>query len=196
MKAYLIRATRFFSVGIISLFFILSAQAATVTYTLDPDHTYVLWHINHFGFSNPAGKWVANGTLTLDKDKPQNSHVNATILVSNMITGLPELDKHLKTELFFNTAKYPTAAFVSDKVTITGKNSAKVHGTLTLRGIAKPITLTVKLNSIAMSPITNKETAGFTASTTLKRSDFGMNALSPGLGDDVKIDIEAEAYRQ
>lgn len=191
MKTYLIR---FFSLCTLLLFFILPAQAAPVTYTLDPNHTYVLWHISHFGFSNPAGKWIANGTLILDKDKPQNSKVNATILVNNMITGLPELDKHLKTELFFNTDKYPTATFVSDKVTVTGKNTAKVHGMLTLRGISKSVTLNVKLNNIAISPITNKETAGFSAFTTINRSDFGMTALLPGLGDEVKLEIEAEGY--
>ncbi len=190
MKTYL---SRFFLLStLLLLFFTLPTQAAVTTYTLDPNHTYVLWHINHFGFSNPAGKWIANGTLVLDKDKPQNSKVNATILVSNMVTGLPELDKHLKTDLFFNTDKYPTATFVSDKVTVTSKTSAKVHGLLTVHGIAKPVTLNVKLNSIAISPITNKETAGFSAFTTLKRSDFGITTLLPGLSDDVKIEIEAE----
>src|SRR5579862_3841706 len=78
-------------------------------YTLDPMHTYVLWHINHFGFSNPSGKWFAEGSLNLDKTKPQNSKVNAVIHIENMVTGIPELDKHLKGPLFFDVDKYPTA---------------------------------------------------------------------------------------
>lgn len=182
---------------LINLLLILSLPiyATPVTYTLDPDHTYVLWHINHFGFSNPSGKWMATGTLMLDKDKPQNSKVSATIAVTNMITGIPELDKHLKGELFFNTDKYPTATFTSNKVILIGKKVAKVQGILTLRGVSKPITLNVKLNNISVSPITNKETAGFSASTTLNRSDYGMNALLPGLSDQVKLEIEAEAYK-
>ena len=169
---------------------------AAETYTIDPNHSYVLWHISHFEFSHPSGKWmVAEGTLNLDKEQPQNSKVNVTIHVADMITGIPALDKHLKGQLFFDVEKYPNATFVSDKITKTGKDTAKIHGILTIRGVSKPITLDVKLNKMGISPITNKETVGFTASTTLKRSDFGITTLLPGLGDDVKIDIEAEASK-
>lgn len=169
---------------------------AAETYTIDPNHSYVLWHISHFDFSHPSGKWmVAKGTLILDKEKLQNSKVNVTINVVDMVTGIPDLDKHLKGPLFFDVIKFPIATFVSDKVTRTGKESAKVHGLLSVHGVTKPITLDVKLNKIGTSPITNKETVGFTASTTLKRSDFGITTLLPGLGDEVKIDIEAEAFK-
>jgi len=182
---------------IISLsFFFTSIVNAADTYTIDPNHSYVLWRISHFDFSHPSGKWmVAEGTLNLDKDKPQNSKVNVLIHVNDMITGIPELDKHLKGPLFFDTKKYPQATFVSDKVTLTGKNSAKVHGILTVHGVSKPITLNVKLNKIGISPITHKETVGLTAITNLKRSDFGMSTLLPGLGDEVQINIEAEAFK-
>src|SRR5580658_5645730 len=75
--------------------------AGVETYTLDPQHTYVLWHINHFGFSNPSGKWlVAEGTVKLDQAKPQNSSVNAVIHVADVVTGIPELDDHLKKQVF------------------------------------------------------------------------------------------------
>ncbi|MBI2785905.1 MAG: polyisoprenoid-binding protein [Legionella longbeachae] len=181
---------------LLSLIFPFIVQALPITYILDPDHSYVLWHINHFNFSHPSGKWMAEGTVVIDKDQPKNSKVTATIRVDHMITGLSELDKHLKGELFFNTNKYPTATFVSDKISITSKTSAKVHGILTLRGVSQPVTLNVKLNSIGISPITNKETVGFSASTTVKRSDFGMTALLPGLGDTVNLEIEAEAYKK
>lgn len=174
-------------------FGILPAHAAE-TYTLDPMHTYVLWHINHFGFSNPSGKWLASGTLVLDEAKPQNSKVNVTIHTTDVVTGIKELDEHLRKEIFFDVAHFPTATFESDKVDVTGKNTANVHGILTIKGVAKPVVLAVVLNKIGMSPITDKKTAGFTATTQFKRSDFGINTLLPGLGDDVKIDIEAEAY--
>lgn len=172
-----------------------SAQAAEETYTLDSQHTYVLWHISHFDFSKQAGKWYADGTLTLDQAKPQNSKVNATIHVSDMITGIPQLDEHLKGSLFFDTAKFPTATFVSDKVTMLGKNKAKVTGILTLHGVAKPITLDVVLNKEGINPITNKQSVGFSATAKLKRSDFGITTLVPGLGDEVNLDIEAEAFK-
>lgn len=164
-------------------------------YTLDPNHTYVLWHINHFGFSNPSGKWMASGTLILDEAKPQNSKVNVTINVADVVTGIQKLDEHLKTDTFFNVAKFPIATFMSDSVDVTGKNTARVHGILTVHGVSKPITLDVTLNKLGISPITNKKTAGFTAHTELKRSDYGISAYLPGLGDDVKIDIESEANK-
>lgn len=188
----------------ISLFFILStilfnlcltaATAAPQVYTLDPSHTYVLWRINHFGFSTQAGKWYATGTLTLDKEKPENSKVEATIDIKNMITGLPELDKHLSGMLFFNTSKYPKATFVSDKVVMTGKDTAKVFGKLTLRGETQPVTLDVKLNNTGVSPVSNKESAGFSATADIKRSAFGIKTAAPGLSDDVKLYIDAEAF--
>ncbi|MHB1947232.1 MAG: YceI family protein [Gammaproteobacteria bacterium] len=186
---------RLLALLVLSLTFINPAMAASETYVLDPFHTYVLWHINHFGFSNPSGKWLADGTLVLDEAHPENSKLNATIKVGDMITGIPKLDEHLKSKEFFNIAQFPMAKFVSDKVTVSG-NTAKVHGMLTVHGVTKPVTLDVKLNKIGVSPITNKKTAGFTATTTLKRSDFGMNTYLPGLGDEVQINIEAEAYQK
>lgn len=166
---------------------------AAETYTLDNTHSYVLWHVNHFGFSSPSGKWMADGTLQLDEKKPQTSKVNVTIHIDTLTTGVPKLDEHLKSKDFFDAEKFPTATFVSDKVDLTGKSTAKVHGMLTVHGVTKPITLNVTLNKMGVSPISNKLTAGFTATTTLKRSDFGVDKYSPGLGNDVKIDIEAEA---
>ncbi|KTD36139.1 polyprenyl-pyrophosphate binding protein [Legionella nautarum] len=183
---------------LIALLFILPVSflhAAVETLTLDPQHSYVLWEIEHLGFSTQVGKWYVTGTVTLDQDQPQNSKVEATIKVSNVITGIPELDKHLQGPLFFDTAKYPTATFVSNKVDVLSKTKAKVEGMLTLRGVTKPVTLNVTLNKVGKSPITDKMTVGFTATTTLKRSDFGMKTLIPDVGDEVKIQIGAEAYK-
>jgi polyisoprenoid-binding protein YceI len=168
---------------------------ADEAFTFDPLHTYVLWHINHFGFSNPSGKWFAEGTLNLDEAKPQNSKVNVVIHIDSMVTGIPELDKHLKGPLFFDAAKFPTATFVSSKINVTGKKTAKVQGTLTVHGVSKPVMLDVTLNNIGINPISNKMSVGFSASTTIKRSDFGITTLLPGLSDEVKINIEAEAYK-
>jgi polyisoprenoid-binding protein YceI len=169
---------------------------ATDNYTLDPMHTYVEWHISHFGFSEPEGKWmIKSGTLTLDKDHPQNCKVEVTIQMDALDTGLTELDKHLKSSLFFNVPKYPLATYVSNKIILTSKTTARVDGILTLRGVSKPVVLKVKLNKSGVNPVSDKETAGFDATTTLKRSDFGMNAYLPGLGDEVQINISAEANR-
>src|SRR5438094_8877917 len=84
------------------LFVFLPTAQAAETFTLDPAHTYVLWHINHFGFSNPSGKWMAEGTLILDEAKPQNSKLTATIHMNELSTGLAKLDEHLKSKDFFD----------------------------------------------------------------------------------------------
>lgn len=171
-----------------------TAIAALENFTFDPNHSYVLWHINHFGFSNPSGKWPVEGTLQLDQEKPQNSKVDVKITLADIITGIPKLDEHLKGKTFFDVAKFPLATFVSNKVEVTGKHTAKVTGILTVHGVSHPVTLDVVLNKIGLNPITTRKTVGFTANTVLKRSDFEMNTLLPMIGDDVKIDIEAEAY--
>jgi len=191
MKNIFIRLLTLF---VILLYLPLTAIAAEENYTLDSSHSYVEWHINHFGFSNPSGKWLTEGTLTLDEKKPENSKVNVTIHVADLVTGIPKLDEHLKTADFFDILKYPTATFVSQKIIKTGKNTAKVIGILTLHGISKSLTLNVTLNKIAESPITHKKTVGFSASTVMKRSEFGINRYIPNIGDDVKIHIEAEAF--
>lgn len=176
-----------------SVFAFAPVIAAETTYTLDKDHSYVGWHINHLGFSNQTGKWMATGTLKLDKDHLDQSKVDVSIDIKKIITGNPELDKHLSGQLFFDIKKFPTAKFVSDKVEVTGDKTAKVTGMLTLHGVTKPVTLDVTLNGMGKNPITDKDTVGFSATADIKRSDFGINGFLPKLGDEVKLNIEVEA---
>jgi len=187
---------RILFIFILSLCFTLPAQAAEEEFTLDPMHTYVLWHVSHFGFSYPSGKWMASGTLILDKNKPQNSKVNVTINMADIDTGIPKLDEHLKSKEFFNVAVFPTATFVSTKVDPTGKSTAIVYGTLMLHGVSKPVMLHVTLNKAGEFFMTHKYRVGFSATTQINRSDFGVDAyVRPGLGNKVGIEIEAEAQK-
>ncbi|CCD05709.1 TPA: YceI family protein [Legionella pneumophila] len=189
------RIYRHFIASILAVFALPSyVYAEPQTLTLDNQHTYVLWKVKHLGFSTQAGKWYASGQLILDKDNPQQSKVNVTIKVDDIVTGIPELDKHLKGKLFFDTKQFPTATFASNRVEVMGKNKAKVYGMLTLHGVTKPIILNVILNKAGINLLNDRETAGFSATTSLKRSDYGIKALIPEVGDDVEIEIEAEAY--
>jgi polyisoprenoid-binding protein YceI len=173
--------------------FSFSANAAD-TYKFDPHHTSVVWTANHFGFSNPSGKFSeVEGELTLDEKNPAKSQVNVVIKMVNLFTGYSNFDNHLKGSDFFNVDKFSTATFTSKKVTITGKNTAKIVGDLTLVGVTKSITLNAKLNKIDINPISQKRTAGFTATALIKRSDFGIDYAIPSVGDNVKLLIEAEA---
>jgi len=189
------RFTIFLAAAVLLVSFI-RVFAAVETFKIDPQHSYVLWHISHFGFSHPSGKWMVEGTLTLDRENPKLSKVNVTIDVAKIITGIPDLDEHLKGQLFFDVEKYPKATFVSNKVEVKSEKRAKVFGMLTVHGVSKVIALNVRLNKIGENPINNKLTVGFTGETQLKRSDFGISTLLPGLGDDVKINIELEAFKE
>lgn len=179
---------------ILSSFFAVSVQADPVTYKLDPDHTYALWFVNHFGFSNVSGKFIANGTLVLDQANPQNDKVNVVIKIANLSTGIPKFDQHLKSADFFDATKYPTATFVSDSVSVTDK-TAQITGKLTIHGVTKPVTLNVTLNNSGMHPYAKKEAVGFSGTTTIKRSDFGLGLYTPNVSDDVNIKIEVEAEK-
>lgn len=170
-----------------------SSATAAETYKLDPNHTAVIWHVNHFGFSTPSGKFMSvDGEVTLDEANPAASSVKAVIQIAGINSGVAKLDEHLKTPDFFDAAKFPTATFISKRVDLTGKDQAKVAGDLTLHGVTKPVVLDVKLNKIGENMMKLK-TAGFTASTVIKRSEFGMSAYVPNVGDEVRIDIETEA---
>lgn len=177
------------------LFISCTAHAAKTTYLLDSAHSYVLWLVDHFGFSKQSGKFFADGSLVLDDQRPENSSVNVVIQIASLNTGNKELDQHLQGGLFFNGGSYPLATFVSKKVVQNGAKTAKVLGTMTIRGVSKPVVLDVKFNKIGNSIITNKTTAGFTAVGKISRSDFGITTLLPGLGDEVNLIIEVEAYK-
>lgn len=167
---------------------------AAERYEFDQSHTQIMWRANHFGFSNPSGKFVTvTGSLVLDEEKPEASSVDVEIATNDISTGIEKFDTHLKSVDFFNVQKFPKATFKSDKVEVVGKDAAKVHGTLTLLGTSKPVILDVKKNKIGTNVFTQKKTAGFSAQTTIKRSDFGMNFGLPGVSDEVNITIETEA---
>lgn len=174
-------------------FALITPAFAADTYTLDPTHTAVTFHINHFGFSSPSGKFMnAEGTVTLDQESPEKSKVEVTIPVSAINTGVEKLDEHLKSADFFDVENHPNATFVSTSVDVISEDTAKVHGDLTIHGVTKPVTLDVRLNQIAENMF-KKQTAGFSASATIKRSDFGISTYLPGLSDEVRLDIESEA---
>lgn len=180
----------------ICLFCFISTTIASTNYNFDSDHTYVTFQVSHFGFSDVSGKFMAYGNLELNPTAPQNSKVAITIDTTRANTGIGELDDILTGKNFFNASQFSTATFVSNKIILTGKNAAKIYGTLTLRGIAKPIVLEVKLNKSGIHPYSKKQALGFSGTASLKRSDFDMKGYLPGVGDEVKLTIQAEAEVQ
>ena len=178
----------------------LSAQAAPVTYKLDPGHTMVLFSWSHFGFSHPvADIGISDGTLVFDEKDPAKSSVDVTMPLSNLDTHVPALDKHLKEPDFFDADKYPTITFKSTSVQPLGNKKYKVTGDLTVHGVTKPVVLNATLNNVGTHPMTGQPAIGFNATGMLKRSDFGLGAYvsKPGepikVSDEIQINITTEA---
>jgi polyisoprenoid-binding protein YceI len=172
----------------------MSAQAAPVTYKLDPNHTMVLFSWSHFGFSNPvADIGIGEGTLVFDQQNPSKSSVDVTMPLSNLDTHVPALDKHLKEPDFFDADKYPTITFKSTSVQSLGGKHYKVTGDLTVHGVTKPVVLNATLNGAGTHPMTGQPTVGFNATGTLKRSDFGLGAYVPKVSDEIQLTITTEA---
>jgi polyisoprenoid-binding protein YceI len=170
-----------------------SVLAEPKTYAIDPSHMEVTYAINHLGFSTSKGRFsdVASA-LTLDQANPAASKVTATIKVASLDTGFGKRDEHILSADFFDAAKFPTITFVSKGVTVTGDKTAKLAGDLTIHGVTKPVTLDAAITKIGANPLSKAPTAGVHATTTIKRSDFGVTAYLPAIGDDVTITIDAE----
>ncbi|WP_080929662.1 YceI family protein [Xanthomonas albilineans] len=167
------------------------------TYKLDPAHTDVLVQWSHFGFSNPSANFGdVEGTLVYNAQDVSKSSVNVTLPLSGLNTFTAKLDEHLRSADFFDAAKFPTATFKSTKVTAAGANKLKVAGDLTIKGTTKPVVLAVTLNGAGPHPMHKVQALGFDATTTVKRSDFGLSAYVPNVSDEVKIRITTEALLQ
>lgn len=171
-----------------------AAGAAPVTYTLDPNHTYVLFSWSHLGFSHPTGQFgKTQGTLIYDAADPAKSSVRVTIPVASIDTHVPALDTDLLGTGFLDAAKYPDITFESNKVTPAGKGRFKIDGNLTVHGVTRPVTLDVTLNKAGLYPMINAPALGFAATAAFKRSDFGVGGGVPMVGDELTVRISAEA---
>lgn len=171
-----------------------SASTAAVqagTYMADPNHTQVIWHVNHMGFSPLSGMFgQITGTLQLDPARPSAATVQMEIPVSGLVVTSPAFNQHLRTPDLFDEAKFPTARFVSKSVQVSGQQ-ATITGDLTMHGVTKPVTLQARFYGTGANPQNKKQTVGFTATTKLKRSDFGLGFAVPVVADEVDLDIAA-----
>lgn len=168
-----------------------AASVQAGTYKVDPDHTQVVWSVDHFGFSRLYGMVGSmTGTLSIDPARPAAATVAIDIPLSGLTVTSSGFARHLATADLFDTAKFPTARFVSRSVTVNGTN-ASIAGDLTLRGVTKPLTLNATLHGTGANPMNKKQTVGFSATATLKRSDFGLGYAVPNVSDEVKLDITA-----
>jgi polyisoprenoid-binding protein YceI len=170
----------------------IAAQAAD-TYTLDPSHTFPRFEINHFGYSTHHGQFNKTaGKLTLDRAAKTGS-IEVTVDTASIGTGDPKLEEHLRKDEFFNVAKFPTMTFKAKTIKFNGDAPVTADGELTLLGVTRPLTLTISRVKCAPHPMLKKEDCGAEVTGKLKRSDFGMKAYVPLVGDEVTLHIQIEA---
>jgi polyisoprenoid-binding protein YceI len=184
-------------------FALASTPLYAATYTLEPDYTQGVFRWNHLGFSSPAAQFAqGTGTLEFEQADPAKSSVRVTIPLATLNTGVPALDDDFRSTDFFDTAKYSVATFQSTKVEKgAAANQRKITGDLNLHGVIKPVTLDVTIVKIGANPRTNLPTVGFDATTSLRRSDFGLGKYVPQVSDEIQMHIisqavEAKAYAE
>lgn len=172
------------------------AVAAPATFVLDGSHSFPRFSYSHFGYSTQLSRFnKTTGKIVLDKEAKTGS-VDVTIDTKSVDTGSDVFNGHIQGEDFFNTEKYPTATFKSTKVNFDGDKPSTVEGNLTIKGVTKPVTLTVSSFQLMPHPMMKKDAIGANASVKVKRSDFNMGKYAPYVGDDVTIDIAVEAIKE
>ena len=171
-----------------------TAAAAPVTYEMDPNHTDVIASWSHFGFSNPVAHFgEVKGTIVYDAMRPAASSVEVTIPLAGLDSHVAKFDAHLRSADFFEADAYPQITFKSTRVEAAGKGKLKVSGDLTVKGRTLPAVLDVTINRIGEHAVAKRPAAGFDATTTLKRSAFGLGMAVPNVSDEVTIRITTEA---
>jgi polyisoprenoid-binding protein YceI len=168
---------------------------AADSYTVDPRHTWPQYEIMHLGFSTQRGRFNETaGKIMLDRAAKTGS-VSIVIKTASLDSGFEKWDEHLKSEDFFNAAKHPEMTFNADKIVFDGDKPASIPGQFTLLGVTRPVTLTVTYFACGPHPVNKKDMCGADANATIKRSEFGMTKYLPAVGDEVRLVINVEAFK-
>ena len=172
------------------------ALAAPESYALDAGHTFPRFSYSHFGYSTQLSRFnKTTGKIVFDKVAKTGS-VDITIDTKSVDTGFPLFNEHIQSEDFLDTAQFPTATFKSTRVVFTGDKPSAIEGNLTLKGVTRPVTLTVTSFQAMPHPILKKDAIGANANVTVKRSDFNAGKYAPNVSDEVRIDIAVEAIKE
>lgn len=172
-----------------------TASAEIETFTVDPNHTYPAFEIGHFGYSTQRGRFnKTTGKITLDTAAKRGS-ADIAIDTGSVSTGHSKLEEHLRSEDFFNSAKYPQMTFKSNNFAFEGDKVKSAAGDLAINGVSRPVTLRAEYFNCAPHPMLKKKVCGAELTTTIKRSDFGIKTYLPALADDVLLRINVEAIK-
>ena len=173
-----------------------AAQAAPVTYTIDNSHTYPHFTYNHLGFSNQTHKFdKTSGTVVLDR-KTKTGSIDVTINAASVNTGYALFNEHIQAADYFDTATYPTITFKSSQMKFKGDQPESVAGDLTIKGVTRPVTLTITHFKCQPHPMLKVEACGANATTQVKRSEFNMGKNVPFVSDEVTLTLAIEAVNK
>lgn len=169
------------------------AQAAE--YKFDTAHTQIFFKVSHMGFSTSTGQFIDfDGSFDFDEKDFTKSSVDVTIQVDSLdLSNHEKWNEHVTGKDFFDAASYPTITFKSKSVEKTGDKTFAVTGDLTIKGKTKPAVLDVTFNKVGEA--FGKQKAGFSATTTITRTDFGVDAYAPAVGVEIPITIEVEGEK-
>lgn len=170
--------------------------AAAEKYVLDASHSQIVFSYNHLGFSTTYGMFSGfDGEIMFDQAAPEKSSVSVSMPVKAMFTGWEKRDAHFMSEDFLAATDDEMVSFKSTGIEVTGDDTAKITGDLTLNEVTKSVVLETKLNKAGDHPRAGKPWLGFDAETTILRSDFNLGKYAPFVGDEVGIKISIEAMK-
>ena len=185
-----------FAIVALSGLFAAPVFAAGETFVVDPNHTYPRFEYNHLGYSKQIQRFnKTSGTIVFDRAAKTGS-VDIVIDARTVDTGYALFNEHLQGEDFFDTAKYPTITYKSTAVKFDGDKPVAVEGLLTVKGITRPVTLSLSSFQTMPHPIVKKDALGANASARIKRSEFNAGKYAPHVSDDVTLTIAVEALKQ
>ncbi|MEM9970041.1 MAG: YceI family protein [Pseudomonadota bacterium] len=165
-------------------------------YELDASHSQVIFSYNHLGFSTTFGMFSGfEGEIMFDQEDPSNSSVTVSMPVMSMFTGWEQRDGHFMSGDFFGAQEGDMVTFTSTSIEVTGDDTALITGDLTMNDMTKSVVLDAKLNGVGQHPMAGKDWAGFDATTTILRSDFGLGRFAPAVSDEVEVRVSIEAAK-
>ncbi|WP_136645524.1 YceI family protein [Tabrizicola sp. YIM 78059] len=188
--------TRLFALAMSAALVTTPALAEAERYVLDASHSQIVFSYNHLGYSTSWGMFSGfDGEIMFDQANPAASSVTVAFPVRTMLTGWEARFDHFMSPDFFGAAEDEMVTFTSTGIEVTGENTARITGDLTLNEVTKPVVLEAVLNQVGDHPMEGKPWAGFSATTTLLRSDFNLGQFAPFVSDEVEVQISIEAMK-
>lgn len=183
------------TIATLFLALVTAAAAHADNYKFDTAHTQIFFSVNHMGFSTSTGQFIDfDGGFNFDEEDYSKSSVEVTIQVASLdLSNHAKWNEHVTGKDFFDAATYPTMTFKSTDVKKTGDKTFAVTGDLTIKGKTKSAILDVTFNKAGEA--FGKQKAGFSATTTVNRTDFGVDAYAPAVGVEIPISIEVEGEK-